>query len=61
MERWRGFLYDGERLVAQLDANNQVVAQFVYGSGGVAPDYMIKGGLTYRIFADQLGSPTAGC
>lgn len=52
-----GFLYDGERLVAQLDANNQVVAQFVYGSGGVAPDYMIKGGLTYRIFADQLGSP----
>ena len=52
-----GFLYDGVDLVAQLDANNQSVSQFVYGSGSTAPDYMVKGGATYRIFSDHLGSP----
>jgi len=52
-----GFLYDGDTLVAQLDANNQLVSQFVYGSGSIAPDYMVAGGVTYRIFSDHLGSP----
>ncbi|MBZ5654818.1 MAG: hypothetical protein LAO56_06015 [Acidobacteriia bacterium] len=52
-----GFLYDGNDLVAQLDANNQIVSQFVYGSGLSSPDYMVTGGVTYRIFPDQLGSP----
>ncbi|MBZ5550264.1 MAG: hypothetical protein LAO22_20285 [Acidobacteriia bacterium] len=52
-----GFLYDGNNLVAQLDANNQIVSQFVYGSGLSSPDYMVTGGVTYRIFPDQLGSP----
>lgn len=52
-----GFLYDGRDLVAQLDANNQIVSQFVYGSGSVSPDYMVTSGVTYRIFADHLGSP----
>ena len=52
-----GFLYDGARLVAQLNVNNQVVSQFVYGSRSGAPDYMIAGGVTYRIFSDHLGSP----
>jgi RHS repeat-associated protein len=33
------------------------VSQFVYASGGTSPDYMISGGVTYRIFSDQLGSP----
>jgi RHS repeat-associated protein len=51
-----GFLYDGRDLVAQLDANNQMVSQFVYGSGNT-PDYMTTGGTTYRIFSDHLGSP----
>lgn len=52
-----GFLYDEGNLVAQLDANNQVVSQFVYGSGSTSPDYMVTGGVTYRIFSDHLGSP----
>jgi RHS repeat-associated protein len=52
-----GFLYDGHRIVAQLNASNAVVSQFVYASGGTSPDYMISGGVTYRIFSDQLGSP----
>ncbi len=52
-----GYLYDGPYLVAQLDANNQVVSQFVYGGHSGAPNYMIAGGVTYRIFSDHLGSP----
>ena len=52
-----GFLYDGPRIVAQLNASNQIVSQFVYGSSLTSPDYMINSGTTYRIFSDQLGSP----
>ena len=52
-----GFLYDGNALVAQLDSNNQIVSQFIYGSGGNSPDYMVTGGVSYRIFSDHRGSP----
>jgi len=52
-----GFLYDGSKIVAQLDGNNQVVARFVYGGGNASPDYMVTASTTYRIFADHLGSP----
>lgn len=52
-----GFLYDREQLVAQLDGSNQIVSQFVYGTGRTSPDVMIRGGVTYRIFSDHLGSP----
>ncbi|HYW73595.1 MAG TPA: RHS repeat-associated core domain-containing protein [Pyrinomonadaceae bacterium] len=53
----QGFLYEGIKIVAELDANNQMVSRFVYGSREHVPDYMIKGGNTYRIISDQLGSP----
>ena len=52
-----GYLYDGNQIVAQLDGNNNVVSQFVWGSRRNVPDYMVNGGVTYRIFADQVGSP----
>ena len=52
-----GFLYDAKRIVAQLNGSNQLVSQFVYATGSASPDYMISGGVTYRIFSDQLGSP----
>ena len=52
-----GYLYDGDRIVAQLDDNNQIVSRFVYATGATSPDYMVRGGVTYRIIADQLGSP----
>ena len=52
-----GFLYDREQLVAELDGSNQIVSQFVYGTGRTSPDVMIRGGVSYRIFSDQLGSP----
>jgi RHS repeat-associated protein len=52
-----GFLYDGDRIVAQLNASNQIVSQFVYATNSASPDYMVTGGVIYRIVTDQLGSP----
>jgi RHS repeat-associated protein len=52
------FLYqDDIRPIAELDGNMNVVSRFVYASRSNIPDYMSKGGVTYRIIADQLGSP----
>lgn len=54
----QGFLYkDQLEPVAELSGTGQVVALFVYGSRPHVPDYMVKGGRTYRIIADHLGSP----
>ncbi|MCL1036716.1 DUF1566 domain-containing protein [Shewanella submarina] len=54
----QGFLY-GDQLnpVAELDAANNVVAHFVYGARVNVPEYMIKGGVAYKIISDHLGSP----
>ena len=54
----KGFLY-GDQLspVAELDGSNNLVSYFVYGSRSNVPDYMVKGGVTYRIISDHLGSP----
>jgi RHS repeat-associated protein len=42
--------------VAELDGAGNVVARFVYGTKAHVPDYMEKGGVTYRILSDHLGS-----
>lgn len=54
----QGFLY-GDQLnpVAELDGNNNLVSRFVYGTKINVPDYMVRGGTTYRIISDHLGSP----
>jgi RHS repeat-associated protein len=53
----QGFLYkDALNPVAELDGSNSLVSRFVYGSRPTVPDYMIKGGVTYRIISDHLGS-----
>ncbi len=54
----QGFLY-GSQLnpVAELDGAGSVVSRFVYGTKGNVPDYMVRGGVTYRIISDHLGSP----
>jgi RHS repeat-associated protein len=52
-----GFLYDGEAIVAQLDGANHVVSRFVYATRPTTPDYFTTGGVTYRIFSDERGSP----
>jgi RHS repeat-associated protein len=54
----QGFLYQDElRPIAELDGAGAVVSRFVYATGGSVPDYLIKGGVTYRIITDHLGSP----
>ncbi len=53
----QGFLYhDQLKPVAELDGTGAVVARFVYGSGSLVPDYLVKAGTTYRIVSDHLGS-----
>jgi RHS repeat-associated protein len=55
----QGFLYGANPLspIAELDGSGNVVSRFIYASNGVVPDYLIRGGATYRIIADRLGSP----
>ena len=53
----QGFLWDGTRPIAELDGGGQVVSRFVYATHPNVPDLVIRGGETYRIVADHLGSP----
>lgn len=54
----QGFLYqDALKPVAELDGQGNIVSRYVYGTHVNVPDYMIKGGKTYRILKDLLGSP----
>jgi RHS repeat-associated protein len=53
----QGFLYQGQLSpAAELDGAGNVVSRFVYATTGNVPDYMEKGGKTYRIISDHLGS-----
>jgi len=55
VQKW---LYeDGLRIVAELDGSGALVGRFVYGSRANVPDYMVRGGVTYRIIVDHLSSP----
>ncbi|MCA9983264.1 MAG: hypothetical protein KDE59_03180, partial [Anaerolineales bacterium] len=53
----QGFLY-GDQLnpVAELDGAGNVISRFIYGSQGNVPAYMIRGGQSYRLISDHLGS-----
>lgn len=42
--------------VAELDASGNVVTRFIYATRSNVPDYMVKGGITYRVLTDHLGS-----
>ncbi len=54
----QGFLYQDQlNPIAELDGAGSVVSRFIYGSRPNVPDYMVKGGVTYRIITDHLGSP----
>jgi len=54
----QGFLYkDRINPIAELDASAQIRGLFVYGTSWNVPDYMVKGGRSYRIISDHLGSP----
>jgi len=54
----KGWVYaDQLRIVAETDGTGAVISRFVYGSRANTPDYMVRGGITYRIISDHLGSP----
>jgi YD repeat-containing protein len=42
--------------VAELDGQGNVTARFVYASKAHVPEYIVKGGTTYRLVTDHLGS-----
>ena len=51
-----GLLYDEQgRVVAELDASNNVLSTFVYGLKTNVPDYVVSGGTAYRIISDWRG------
>jgi RHS repeat-associated protein len=52
----KGYLYGYHTgPVAELDGTGAVASRFVY-AGGLAPAYLVKGGVAYRIVTDQVGS-----
>ena len=52
----QGFLYDGQLApVAELDGTGAVISRFVYATHINVPDYMIKGGATYRVIVTTGG------
>ena len=54
----QGLLYQGPlNPIAELDGAGGVVSLFVYGSRPNVPEYLVRGGITYRILSDHLGSP----
>nr|WP_249218388.1 RHS repeat-associated core domain-containing protein [Nitrospina sp. Nb-3] len=54
----QGWLYkDALNPIAELDGAGNVTARYVYASKANVPDYIIKGGVTYRVISDHLGSP----
>lgn len=54
----QGLLYQDQlKPIAELDGANNVVSRFVYATKPNVPEYMVKGGISYRIITDHLGSP----
>lgn len=54
----QSFLYQGQlRPVAEIDGNGTIASRFVYATAVNVPNYFVRGGVTYRIVTDHLGSP----
>jgi RHS repeat-associated protein len=53
-----GFIYgtDSAGPVAETDGQGNVTERFVYASDDYTPDYIVKGGHTYRLITDERGS-----
>jgi RHS repeat-associated protein len=53
----QAFLYQNDlRPIVELDSTNSIVSQFVYATGVNVPDYVLRGGKTYSLIRDHLGS-----
>lgn len=54
----QGFLWQDQlKPIAELDGSGSLISRFVYATHVNVPDYMIRGGNTYQIITDHLGSP----
>jgi RHS repeat-associated protein len=54
----RQWLWDGPtRIAAELDGAGVLVSRFVYATRLNVPDYVERGGVSYRLVTDQNGSP----
>src|SRR5260370_13050163 len=52
-----GFMYRNQlQPVAWLNGDGSVRGTFVYGEKANVPEYMVSGGVTYRLVTDQVGS-----
>ncbi|MBI3148538.1 MAG: RHS repeat-associated core domain-containing protein [Betaproteobacteria bacterium] len=53
----QGWLYQDQlKIAAEFDGSGALVSRFVYGTKVNVPEYMQKGGKTYRLVTDHLGS-----
>jgi hypothetical protein len=53
----QGFVYQNLIApVAEIGGNGEVVSRFIYATQANVPDYVIKGGVVYRVVTDHLGS-----
>ncbi len=55
MERGWAWL-DALRPAAEVDANGDILSEFVYAGGVNVPEYMLQGGEVFRLVKDHLGS-----
>jgi RHS repeat-associated protein len=55
----QGFVYGAEASgpVAELDSQGNIRSRFIYATRTNVPDYIVRGGNTYRIITDDVGSP----
>ncbi len=54
----QGLLYQDQlKPITELDGSGSIVSLFIYADRINVPSYMVKGGQTYRIVSDHLGSP----
>jgi YD repeat-containing protein len=47
---------DSLKPIAELDGAGNVVSRFIYAGKANVPEYMVRGGVTYRLITDHLGS-----
>jgi RHS repeat-associated protein len=53
----QGFVYESQlRIAAEISGTGAMVSSFVYGDKVNVPEFMVKGGMTFRIVTDHLGS-----
>lgn len=52
----RGWLWNGDQIIAEVDANSTVTKRFVYAEHGTTPSLMLAGTNVFQLLADERGS-----